>query len=116
MEYTTTTLALHTGAIIRRERLRRDISQELLAEKIGKTAQYISLLENGDRCGSVATYLSIANAFGIHVSKLLEDIAEEDRPVDERGVLQLFANSAPLARKVMTATLIAVYDAFQSER
>ena len=84
-------LALLAGAKIRSERMHQNFSQEFLACKIGKTAQYISLLENGDRCGSVATYLSIANEFNLSLSELFTDMKEDtDSFVNERGILELF--------------------------
>jgi transcriptional regulator with XRE-family HTH domain len=63
-------LARLIGSNIRRERLRQDFSQEQLAEKVSKTAQYLSLLENGDRCGSVSTYFEISEELGISIGEL----------------------------------------------
>jgi len=64
-------LALQIGANIRRERLRRDLSQEQLADRATMSAQYLSLLENGVRMGSIHTYISIANVFVIPLCELL---------------------------------------------
>ena len=116
MECSTTTLALHTGVRIRRERMRRDLSQEQLAEKSGLTAQYISLLENGNRCGSLEAYLNIANAFGISLGDLFSDRNEDgDYSDDEHRILYLFYSCSPPNRKIMIAVFTAVYGVLQSE-
>lgn len=116
MEQSIKALALLAGAKIRSERMHRNVSQESLAWKIGKTAQYISLLENGDRCGSITTYLSIANEFDLSLSGLFTDMKEDtDSPVNERGILELFYGCSPFERRVMMALLTAAKNVLRSE-
>ncbi len=109
-------LALLTGAKIRRERMSLNISQEFLAFQIGKTAQYISLLENGDRCGSVTTYLSIANELHLSLSGLFADLkVDTDNSVNEGSILELFYGCTPFEQRVMMAVLTAAKSALHSK-
>ena len=48
----------------------RNMSQEELAKKIGKTKQYISMLEKGERVGTIRTLKQIAEALNIEVDML----------------------------------------------
>lgn len=117
MKQTIKALALITGAKIRRERIRRNVSQELLACRIGKTAQYISLLENGDRCGSVATYLSIANEFDLNLSGLFTDMKEDiGNSVNERCILELFYGCSTFEQRLMVELLTAIKNVIHSDR
>jgi len=116
MKQTLTTLALFTGANIRRERTRKDVSQEVLAGKIGRTPQYISLLENGHRCGSLKTYLNIANELDVDLYELFICTKENaNQSDDERGIRELFFNTTPYERRVMVAILTAARSALQSD-
>jgi transcriptional regulator with XRE-family HTH domain len=104
------------GDNIRRERIRQSISQELLAYKIGKTAQYISLLENGGRCGSLPTYLDIANAFDLGLSELFTSHKEEeDSPLQEGAVLELLGGCTLMERRILTSICIAVKEILRAE-
>jgi transcriptional regulator with XRE-family HTH domain len=117
MKQTIKEQCLLTGDNIRRERIRQNISQELLAYKIGKTAQYISLLENGGRCGSLPTYLDIANAFDLGLGELFTSRnKEEDSPLHEGTVLELLSGCTAMERRILTAICIAVKDILREER
>jgi transcriptional regulator with XRE-family HTH domain len=117
MKKTSKTQALLTGANIRRERMRQDVSQEMLAKRIGKSTQYISLLENGDRCGSIATYLKIATELSLSLGELFTDMKEDAVSLeDERGILKLFYGCSHFERHVMVAVLTAAKMAMRSKR
>ena len=60
------------GRRIKRERLKRGITQEQLAEKVDITVNFMSLIENG-RNMSVETLANIAVALGVTVDYLLSD-------------------------------------------
>ena len=51
------------------------ITQEQLAEAIGSTNVYISLLENGQRQPSLNAMILIANSLGIAPEKLMEQVS-----------------------------------------
>ena len=60
------------GRRIKRERLKRGITQEQLAEKVDISVNFMSLIENG-RNMSVETLANIAVALGVTVDYLLSD-------------------------------------------
>ncbi|MBS5050544.1 MAG: helix-turn-helix transcriptional regulator [Desulfovibrionaceae bacterium] len=55
--------------------MREGITQEQLAEAIGSTNVYISLLENGQRQPSLNAMILIANSLGIAPEKLMEQVS-----------------------------------------
>ena len=59
------------GTNVRRLRLARDLSQEQLAEKVGKTQQYISGLENGRRNPTIITLYEFAQVLDATPAELL---------------------------------------------
>ncbi len=61
------------GNRIRKERQIRGITQEMLAEKIDISVNFMSLIENG-RNMSVETLVKIAETLGVSVDYLLSDI------------------------------------------
>lgn len=105
-----------TGANIRRERMRRDYSREALSEKVEITTQYLSLIENGDRCASIAVYLGIADALDLTLGELISEMKHAaPSAVDNRGiVVTLFEDSSSFEQRVMIAVLIAAKDALHS--
>ena len=110
-------LALLIGENIRHERMRQSRSQEQLAEQVKISSQYLSLLENGDRCGSVGTYYNIATILGLQISELFMSSGwhtSGSTGTDERSILNLFSDCSPLERRVMAAVLTAVKDALRS--
>lgn len=63
------------GGKIRAERQRKGITQELLAEKVDISVNFMSLIENG-RNMSVETLVKISKALGVTVDYLLSDIVD----------------------------------------
>jgi transcriptional regulator with XRE-family HTH domain len=59
------------GLAVRRERERRGVSQEVLAELAGLHRTYIGSVERGERNLSLRNIVAIANALGISSSVLL---------------------------------------------
>jgi transcriptional regulator with XRE-family HTH domain len=116
MKVTTKELALFAGKNIRRVRLRRNMSQELLAEKIGRTAQYISLLENGNRCASINMYLRISNELQLSPSELFSETARDVGNSDsECGVLNLLSGCTSYERRMLKAIISAAKEIMRSE-
>ena len=108
----TESLARLIGTNIRRERLRRDLSQEKLSERIAKTTQYLSLLESGTRCGSISTYSAIASELGIPIGELFTETKEgADDSINEQGALNLICGCSRYELYVLEATLRAMREA-----
>jgi transcriptional regulator with XRE-family HTH domain len=64
------------GSVLRKERLAAGLSQEALAHRAGCHPTFISLLEHGKNCPSLATLMALAHALEIRASDLVR--ATED--------------------------------------
>jgi len=67
---------INLGNNVKKYRLERGYTQEEFAEKINKTVNYVSLLENAHIGITVYTLLEIANALKVAPPKLLEPCAK----------------------------------------
>ncbi len=63
---------VNLGNNVKKYRLQRGLTQEAFAEKIGKTANYISQLENGHKGIQLTTLFDIARELGVLAKDLLE--------------------------------------------
>ena len=78
------------GNRIRKERQRRKITQEQLAEKVDISVNFMSLIENG-RNMSVETLVNIANALGVTVDYLLSDAVKPQGDLITEQIVQNLA-------------------------
>ena len=62
------TKAWYYAEILKDERKRQNMTQKVLAEKIGKKREYISTLEKCDTDMQLSTFLRIADALGLRFS------------------------------------------------
>lgn len=60
------------GYNIKRLRLEKDFTQEEFAEMIGKTANYVSLIENAHKMANLQTLFDIAEIFDVSIKELFE--------------------------------------------
>ncbi len=65
-------LRLKFGKRLRYLRRERDITQATLAESIGRSVNFVSLLENGDSSPSFNTLEEIANALNVEIVELFK--------------------------------------------
>lgn len=63
------------GKNLKRLRLEKGISQESLAFSAELDRTYIPSIEKGDRNVSIAVAEKLANALGVQISELFEDIS-----------------------------------------
>jgi len=61
------------GAIVRKVRLSKGVSQERLAELAGLHRTYISSVERGERNVTLQTVEKLAKALGVSMAKLMPD-------------------------------------------
>ena len=61
------------GAAVKSRRHERGITQEALAEVLGVSISYVSLIERGGRNPPFTTVVVIARALGVTVRELLDD-------------------------------------------
>ena len=59
------------GKNIRQCRLERRLSQEQLAEQVNVSANYIGMIERGEKTPSLETFLAVANALEVNADRLL---------------------------------------------
>jgi transcriptional regulator with XRE-family HTH domain len=62
------------GDAVRKHRQGAKLTQEKLAEKVGLSVVFISLLENGHRTVSVDALLRIARALNVELKDLVRDV------------------------------------------
>ena len=63
--------AWYYAELLKDERKRQNVTQKVLAEKIGKKREYISSLEKGQTDMQLSTFLRIADALGLRFSLVL---------------------------------------------
>ncbi len=61
------------GKRIREERLRMNLTQEILAEDVELTTAYIGQIERGERNLTLESLIKVANRLGVTVDYLLSD-------------------------------------------
>lgn len=69
------------GKNIRRYRTDKKIMQETLAEKTDLSANYIGMIERGEKVPSLSSLIGIANALGVTADMLLCDVLTESYEV-----------------------------------
>ena len=106
-------LARLIGSNIRRIRNNNDLSQEELAYEISKTAQYLSLLENGKCCGSVDIYFTISVKLGVTFRDLLKETrGSVTSPAEQNDALTPFKDCSQYELFILKATLDTLRDAY----
>ena len=71
---------------LRTLRQEKGLTQEKLAELIGKTTEHISFLERGERSPSFEVLFDLARVLHISVASLIEDISGETNLPDTLGI------------------------------
>ena len=66
-----------TGKIIRRERIKRGLSQEVLSGFACISRSHLAMIENGQLDPKVATLWKISEALGMRLSELFAEIEKE---------------------------------------
>lgn len=64
------------GKNIRKYRLMKKLRQEDLAEKAGLTANYIGMVERGEKIPSFETFIKILNTLGVSADMVLSDVLD----------------------------------------
>jgi len=64
-EFETKALAWYYGEVLRDKRKELRITQQQLAQKIGKKREYVALLEKGETDMQLSTFFNISQALGL---------------------------------------------------
>ncbi|WP_418517820.1 helix-turn-helix domain-containing protein [Pseudoruminococcus massiliensis] len=83
------------GKNIRKYRLIKKLRQEDLAEKAGLTANYIGMLERGEKIPSLETFIKILNTLGISADMVLSDVLDNGYTVKNSMLNEKLEKLAP---------------------
>jgi len=78
------------GKRIKEERLRLNLTQEKLSEKVGISTAYLGQIERGERCITLDKLIPLANYLGVTVDFLLTDYIVTDEENSLNILTQLF--------------------------
>lgn len=70
-EFNAKAKAYYYAELLKDERKRQKLTQQELANRIGKKREYVSKLEQGDSDMQLSTFLQISNALGLNFSLVL---------------------------------------------
>lgn len=93
------------GHRIREERLRLNLTQEVLAEEVELTTAYIGQVERGERNLTIENLIKVANRLGVTVDYLLTDSVDVSNDTTMIQLGQLL-NGRPLKDKELAVSLI----------
>jgi transcriptional regulator with XRE-family HTH domain len=95
-------VVLAVGARIRKLRLERNLTLQVLSDRTGLSASMISMVERGRTSPSIGTLVAIASALRIHMSRLFDGDGEEEEPspVRRRGDQPTVATASGVLRRV----------------
>lgn len=83
------------GKNIRKFRLVKKLRQEDLAERTGLTANYIGMVERGEKIPSLETFIKIVNALGVSSDMVLTDVLETGYTVKNSMLNEKLEKLAP---------------------
>ena len=89
------------GKRVKRARLEADITQELLAEKINKTNEYISKIENGKAKPSLEVLAAICHVLKIDIGYVLSGTLYESPNYMKNDVFVKINSCTPEQKKLI---------------
>jgi transcriptional regulator with XRE-family HTH domain len=95
------------GNRIRQERLKLNLTQEQLAEKVDLSTSYIGQIERGERNISLDTLVVICKSLGTTIDYLLQDSVNIEEDIVYNQLYQLISNRS-INEKVMALDVLKV--------
>ncbi|HBG7071625.1 helix-turn-helix domain-containing protein [Clostridioides difficile] len=95
------------GKRIKIARIRTNLTQESVADKIGVTPQHVSNIETGNSSVSLTTLVAIANLLNVSVDELLCDTVLKSKPVFIREADDIFKDCNEYEVRVLIDVLKA---------
>ena len=95
------------GNSIRHERLKLNLPQAQLAEKVALSTSYIGQIERGERNISLDTLVVICKSLGVTIDYLLQDSVNIEEDIVYNQLYQLISNRS-LNEKVMALDVLKV--------
>ncbi|WP_240417378.1 helix-turn-helix domain-containing protein [Paenibacillus periandrae] len=106
------------GARLRHERLKQDLTQEKLAEKIEVSHAYIGQIERGERSLTLDTLVRLANQLGVTVDDLLQESVEKSNEHYVNKIRQIVLNRSEKEQQLaleMVALMFSHLDRLSSD-
>jgi transcriptional regulator with XRE-family HTH domain len=107
MEQMLTAFAKGTAKTIRIARIRQDVTQEALAEKVNISPQFLSRLENARKTASIETYIKIAAALQLELTDLFCGTKIDSLSVDD-ALLFLLRGCSDFEKRVCVKAVKAI--------
>ena len=95
------------GKRIKIARIKKNLTQEAIADKIGITPQHVSNIETGNASVSLTTLVAIANTLTVSVNDLLCDTVLISKAVLEKEAKELFEDCNEYEIRVLVDVLKA---------
>jgi len=103
------------GQRIRNYRQQRNLSQNSVAEKIDKSATYISYIEGGIKHPSLETLVDLANLLGVTTDLLLGENLEHTKLVREMEYQLILHDCNDQERRFLVEATRALKDIMRSD-
>ena len=100
----------------RRYRQQRNLSQSSVAERIDKSATYISYIEGGIKHPSLETLVDLANLLGVTADMLLGENLEHTRLVVEVEFQQVLHDCTDQEKRFLVEAVRALKEILRSDR
>ena len=95
------------GKRIKIARIKKNLTQETVADRIGVTPQHISNIETGNTSVSLTTLIAIANTLTVSVDELLCDTVLVSKPVFEKEAKEILEDCNEYEIRVLVDVLKA---------
>ena len=108
-------LAKTIGDTVRRTRAAKSLSQEVLAERIGTSAQAVSLIETGTTTPRLPTLVSLARVLDVPIAQFFTDaVIDRDLQVEQQMLELLRQIAEPSDRRLAVSLVRALVEAKRS--
>lgn len=95
------------GKRIKIARIKKNFTQEAVADRIGVSPQHVSNIETGNSSVSLPTLVAIANMLSVSVDELLCDTVLTSKPIFEREAKDFFEDCNEYEVRVLVDVLKA---------
>lgn len=102
------------GKRIKIARIKKNLTQEVLADKIGVSPQHVSNIETGNSSVSLPTLVAIANVLTVSVDELLCDTVLISKAVFEKEAQELFTDCNEYEVRVLVDVMKATKDSMRN--
>lgn len=101
------------GKRIKLARVKRNLMQEILADRISVTPQHVSNIETGNSSVSLTTLVAIANVLKVSVDELLCDTVLMSKPVFEKEAKEILQDCNEYEIRVLVDVLKSTKDSMR---